>query len=235
MTPHGYAEDYGYRTTQPLHHYRPRSPVSIEDSESSRSLNAVPQAWRSEKVSDRVVALVKEELNEDVDDVLKQNLKTYLRKFREQERQLKNIEKTVVKQGDRVVAAIREGAHDRVHDPELRAIWKEMGWKLGVPAFEFVSTLHDYHAAEHNIAEKVEHFSRMLTTESSQEHQTLALRRAFNEAKKRAADTWALKYINITNLQPLVEIFDGDMSGYVSVWEANEILSLRPEGWRSVD
>ncbi|THV00763.1 hypothetical protein K435DRAFT_963848, partial [Dendrothele bispora CBS 962.96] len=153
------------------------------------------------------------------------------RKFREQERQLKNIEKTVVKQGDRVVAAIREGAHDRVHDPELRAIWKEMGWKLGVPAFEFVSTLHDYHAAEHNIAEKVEHFSRILTTESSQEHQTLALRRAFNEAKKRAADTWALKYINITNLQPLVEIFDGDMSGYVSVWEANEILSLRPEGW----
>jgi len=94
-----------------------------------------------------------------------------------------------------------------------------------------VSTLHDYYVAEHNITERVGHD---LITEFAGENQILALRKAFDEAKKRAAESWALKYINLVNLRPLVEVFDSDVSGYVSVWEANEVISLRPESWRSV-
>ncbi|KAK7443740.1 hypothetical protein VKT23_015522 [Stygiomarasmius scandens] len=233
---HGQYYSHGYRTT--TQHYEPQSqtrPYSPAASVNSVKGFSHGQPWPSRtsqpQISDRLVAVVREELSEDVDEGLSKNLRVYLRKFHEQERQLKNVERTVVKQGDRIVAVIREGAHDRVHDPELRAIWKEMGWKLGVPAVEFVSTLHDYYVAEHTITERVGH---ELITEFAGENQILALRKAFDEAKKRAAESWALKYINLVNLRPLVEVFDSDVSGYVSVWEANEVISLRPEGWSLV-
>ncbi|KAF5344487.1 hypothetical protein D9758_014131 [Tetrapyrgos nigripes] len=186
------------------------------------------------QVPDTLVAVIKEELNEDVDEGLKKNIKVYLRKFHEQERELKNIERTVIKQGNLVISALREGPHDRIHDPELRAIWKEMGWKLGVPAVEFVSTLHDFYMAEHRASEQVEVFSQEPIKGSTTEEQTQRLRKAFEDAKRRAAEKWTVNYITLVNFRPLMEVFDGDLSGYVSVWEANEVLSLRPVGWSLV-
>lgn len=45
-------------------------------------------------------------------------------------------------------------------------------------------------------------------------------------------ERWALKCINLLRLQPLVEAFDDDASGYVTVAEANGFFSCKPEGWR---
>ncbi|KAG7087297.1 hypothetical protein E1B28_013275 [Marasmius oreades] len=175
---------------------------------------------------------LKEELAKDVDAEVKQNQATFLRKLQEQQRQLLVIERTVVKQGDRVVREVHRGPHDRIHDEELRSIWKEMGWKLVVPAVEFVRTLHDYFISQHQDMQILDdHFNRPPEPGSTAEIEMAALSRALTAAKQRSEEKWALKCLHYTKLQPLTEAFDADSSAFVSVWEANQMLSLRPNGW----
>ena len=45
-------------------------------------------------------------------------------------------------------------------------------------------------------------------------------------------DIWALKYINISNAERILEAFDDDASGFVTVSEANHFTQSRPSGWR---
>ncbi|KAE9390394.1 hypothetical protein BT96DRAFT_865607 [Gymnopus androsaceus JB14] len=209
----------------------PAPPYEYED----RELHRAPVYELDVQVVEppqHVINDLKEELQIDVDADLKKNMKVFSRKLDEQRRQLKQIEDTVVRQGNRVVSAIREGPHDRIHDPELREIWKEMGWKLGVPAQEFVHTLHDYYVAQYSDSSFLDsHLNSPAAPGSTAEDQAVALREAFSAAKQRAAERWALKHINVTNIVPLMEVFDGDASGYVSVWEANQVASLRPNNW----
>jgi hypothetical protein len=49
--------------------------------------------------------------------------------------------------------------------------------------------------------------------------------------KKRDRDGWALAYISILRVQPLLEAFDDDATGWVSVNEANHFTSSRPKDW----
>lgn len=44
-------------------------------------------------------------------------------------------------------------------------------------------------------------------------------------------DEWALSYINIAHLQPIVEALDDDGSGFISVKEANAFARECPEDW----
>ncbi|KAF7364190.1 Protein kinase domain-containing protein [Mycena sanguinolenta] len=44
-------------------------------------------------------------------------------------------------------------------------------------------------------------------------------------------DRWALSYINVAHLQPILEAVDDDGSGFVSIAEANNFASKRPKGW----
>ncbi|KAG7087300.1 hypothetical protein E1B28_013278 [Marasmius oreades] len=182
--------------------------------------------------SDAEIKQLKEELAKDVDEELNQNQDVFLRKFQEQQRQLLVIELTVVKQGDRVVREVRSGPHDRIYHEELRSIWKEMGWKLVVPTVEFVRTLHDYFVSQHQDMQILDdHFNRPPEPGSTPENEMAALSRSLNAAKQRSEEKWALKSLHYTKLQPVAEAFDADYSGYVSVWEANQVLSLRPDGW----
>jgi hypothetical protein len=47
-------------------------------------------------------------------------------------------------------------------------------------------------------------------------------------------DSWALQYINVRLIQPLIEAIDDDGSSFVTVTELNEFTSCRPTGWRRV-
>ncbi|EEB98242.1 hypothetical protein MPER_02288, partial [Moniliophthora perniciosa FA553] len=74
------------------------------------------------------ISLLRKEIEEDIDEEVKTNLVVYLRKFNTQQRQLlAQLERTIVRQGDRVVQAVNEGPHDRIYDKELRQVWKDMG------------------------------------------------------------------------------------------------------------
>ena len=48
-------------------------------------------------------------------------------------------------------------------------------------------------------------------------------------------DQWALKYINVSHVQPVIEAIDEDGSGFISVKEANNFAISRPKDWRCVD
>ena len=45
---------------------------------------------------------------------------------------------------------------------------------------------------------------------------------------------WAVQCIDLMHLQSLMEAFDNDSSGYVSVQEVNRFTTSRPKGWRYV-
>lgn len=47
-------------------------------------------------------------------------------------------------------------------------------------------------------------------------------------------DDWAFEYINTKYLQPIMEAFDDDGSGYITYQEVNEFVEAMPEelNWR---
>ena len=51
-----------------------------------------------------------------------------------------------------------------------------------------------------------------------------------------AGDDWAFEFINAKYLQPIMEAFDDDGSGYVTYQEVNEFVDSRPAelSWRYV-
>ncbi len=51
-----------------------------------------------------------------------------------------------------------------------------------------------------------------------------------------ANDEWALKYLGLNRLCPLMEAFDDDASGYVTITEVNKLKDMRPSSltWRYV-
>lgn len=51
-----------------------------------------------------------------------------------------------------------------------------------------------------------------------------------------ALEDWALKYIDATWLQSIMEAFDDDASGYVTIVELNRFADAKPENlnWRYV-
>jgi hypothetical protein len=53
-----------------------------------------------------------------------------------------------------------------------------------------------------------------------------------SKSETKANDQWTLAYINIMHIQSLVEAFDDDGAGFVSVKEANMFTGSRPQDWR---
>jgi len=45
-------------------------------------------------------------------------------------------------------------------------------------------------------------------------------------------DAWAIKYIDVMWVQPILEAFDDDASGFITVAEVNHFTSSRPADWR---
>jgi hypothetical protein len=51
-------------------------------------------------------------------------------------------------------------------------------------------------------------------------------------ANKKADDLQALEYLNMRNIQPILEAFDDDGSGFVTIREVNQLANTKPRGWR---
>ncbi len=47
-------------------------------------------------------------------------------------------------------------------------------------------------------------------------------------------DAWAMKFIDVMWVQPIMEAFDDDASGFITVTEVNTFTSSRPREWRLV-
>jgi len=48
----------------------------------------------------------------------------------------------------------------------------------------------------------------------------------------KGPDSWAIGYINIGRARSILEAFDDDASGFVTVSEVNNLTRLRPRDWR---
>jgi hypothetical protein len=47
-------------------------------------------------------------------------------------------------------------------------------------------------------------------------------------------DAWAIKFIDVMWVRPILEAFDDDASGFITIAEVNTLTSSRPIEWRSV-
>jgi hypothetical protein len=47
-------------------------------------------------------------------------------------------------------------------------------------------------------------------------------------------NAWAIKFIEVARLQPILEAFDDDASGFITISEMNRFTSSRPSDWRLV-
>lgn len=54
------------------------------------------------------------------------------------------------------------------------------------------------------------------------------------EPRVAPKDQWALQYIGLHLLRPLIEAIDGDVSSFVTIDEVNEFTAARPADWRFV-
>ena len=50
----------------------------------------------------------------------------------------------------------------------------------------------------------------------------------------RDLNAWAIKFIDVTRLQLIMEAFDDDASGFITISEMNRFTSSRPRDWRLV-
>jgi len=51
------------------------------------------------------------------------------------------------------------------------------------------------------------------------------------KAPSAVDDKWALEYISVSRVQPILEAFDDDGTGFVSLREANVFTTSRPKDW----
>ncbi|KAF8518842.1 hypothetical protein BU17DRAFT_90643 [Hysterangium stoloniferum] len=155
-----------------------------------------------------------EDLYTSPEEAMEKNEKTFLSKLEIQQRQIEQLTHTVKREGDRIISAITSGPHDRIRDPDVYNIWKEMNWRGSVKARHFVMNLRDYFNEKWNVD-----YLDGTTSKADVGHE------------KGPDDQWALAYINTTRLQPISEAFDDDASGFITLSEVNTFTTSRPMGW----
>ncbi|KAF8178111.1 hypothetical protein K438DRAFT_1938825 [Mycena galopus ATCC 62051] len=156
---------------------------------------------------------LKDDLHTDPDTAMEQNMTKFAQKLEVQMRQITDeMNRIAERQGDRIISAVTGGPHEKILDPNVHNVWKDMGWRGSVKARHFVMALRDYFQDhKHKGADG-----------KPDEHALVVVDKA---------DEWALQYINVLRLQPISEAFDDDASGFVTVAEANAFTSARPLDW----
>ncbi|KAJ7291238.1 hypothetical protein C8J57DRAFT_1704891, partial [Mycena rebaudengoi] len=179
-----------------------------------------------------VVSDFKRDLAKDIDEILAENSRMFEQKFGAIELSLRDVKLTVVREGDRVVSEILAnldaGPHSRIIDRDLYNIWKEMGWKGSVKANHLVMAIHDYFAQKAGVALKQIHD---ITTKQGADAEKVRDIAEITKTTMPTEDMWALDYITLQHVQPLIEALDDDGSSFVSIYEINDFTTSRPEGW----
>ncbi|PPR01646.1 hypothetical protein CVT24_001622 [Panaeolus cyanescens] len=166
------------------------------------------------------------ELMEDIDEVFNRNMVLFEKKLDMHGKQMQEV---IQSESDHIINSLLAGAHDRIIDPDLQRIWKDMGWKGSVKARHFVLALHDYYADQLSqgsgspISPSHEKSPLMTSRPTPKRTQSIMM--------KRQDDKWALAYITAAYVQPILEAVDDDGTGFVSVKEVNTFVSEKPDGW----
>ncbi|TFK67035.1 hypothetical protein BDN72DRAFT_915436, partial [Pluteus cervinus] len=170
-----------------------------------------------EKVEDVVSArkALLKEWQEDVEEMFRKNMVVFERKL---SMQLVQLQDTIWTSSEYIIMSLRSGSDEKILDHDLKTIWKEMGWKGSVKARHLVLALYDY-------------FSDM-----TRSGQTSSNRLDFKESDGTSStpvidDQWALAYVNVTYVQPIMEAIDDNGTGFVSIKELNNFATSAPLSW----
>ncbi|KAG6915736.1 hypothetical protein DXG01_010066 [Tephrocybe rancida] len=168
------------------------------------------------------------EFSEDVERALEQNLLEFRGKL---DIQLREINIALARQGDRIIAFF-SGGHEHILDPNIRDIWKEMGWKSTVKARHFVLALRDFYLSELRVTRKEADQTSPSQVQTAQLPSPASTPESSDvSVSSVGSDTWATAYVNVSYLQAISEAIDDDGSGFVNIREVNDFTTLRPQGW----
>ncbi|KAK7685876.1 hypothetical protein QCA50_011223 [Cerrena zonata] len=145
---------------------------------------------------------LREILQQKVDIVIKNNTQTFEREFALCQSKMGEI-----------LAAVKGGPHEMIKDKELQKLWEDMKWRWNVKSKTFVMTLR-------------EHFQDQLL---GMKLRAKATHLEGDEEEHDVLDRWAYSYISLAWLQPLLDAFDHDGSGYVTVMEINRFTDEKPD------
>ncbi|KAF7352955.1 hypothetical protein MVEN_01262900 [Mycena venus] len=104
-----------------------------------------------DKLLAKIGKVVKEEINsqikyavrENVDDVIKSNFARFSLKV---ETAMNEIKDQVQRSTETILTRLDSGPHDLIEDEDVKAVWKDMNWRLSCKARHFVDAVHHHFA-----------------------------------------------------------------------------------------
>ncbi|TCD61202.1 hypothetical protein EIP91_008790 [Steccherinum ochraceum] len=178
---------------------------------------------------------LRRDLTKDLGRILEENRSTFEHKFDAQQVQIERVRDTVVKEGDRIINTMLSGPHERIVNRDIYSVWKENHWKTSVKAHHLVMALHDYLAQQRVItqSEALDHIRNVVKPENrdSDARKVDEVAEIANVSYTKAKDRWALEYIGVHLVRPLIEVIDEDFSSFVTISEINAFTSARPADW----
>ncbi|KAF7326353.1 Protein kinase domain-containing protein [Mycena venus] len=170
-----------------------------------------------------VKRLMNKELSQDLNEAFKRNAEQFERKLDVQSEQLADTISHGLGQTEKhIISAMRTHA-EKIHDLDLRTLWGNQDWKGSVKARHFVLLLHDYFMEMFNNAR-----SAAGSVGGSAPVSPVASGPALpTDTKPLQDESWALAYINVTYVQPILEAVDDDGTGFISIKEVNYFAGSR--------
>ena len=115
------------------------------------------------------------------------------------------------------------------------------GWRGSIKARNFVIAVRDYFHEKFDETRDLDAVDRFGSPSPALSEAgsditkdfNLSLTSAFaeNSIRGRASDQWAFPYISSLRVQSVLEAFDIDTSGFISIKEVNIFSSTRPPNW----
>ncbi|KAI4527948.1 hypothetical protein K525DRAFT_282684 [Schizophyllum commune Loenen D] len=196
---------------------------------------------------------LKRELQESLGESLERNLTQFIGKLRALRDEvigaIQNVEVSIHREGDRVIADLTKGPHERILDQDIHELWREMHWRYSVKAHHFTFALRDHLIEKYHGMHGKGHVHRPRSDDAATEptkfdgevphantptSDTDGDRRARSTENRDAdydAERWAVEAFTMLTVQPITESLDDDGTGFITTQEANEFASSRPEGW----
>ncbi|PBK80162.1 hypothetical protein ARMGADRAFT_1098688 [Armillaria gallica] len=183
----------------------------IKGSENNNRDRGALQAEEDQKL----VSLVQSEICQDLQNLVKTNETAFIQKFEAQKKSLINtLRENVDRLGDQVITA---------------------HWRGSAKACDLVLALRDYYNSCNQSAldqqKQLMQETVSPTTAAENDSEASHISEAIVPIVQPTNDQWALHYINLIWIQPLMEAFDDDASGFVTINEANALCAGRPENW----
>ncbi|KAI0352468.1 hypothetical protein OH77DRAFT_1513244 [Trametes cingulata] len=153
----------------------------------------------------------------------------------------------------------RARPYERIQHPDIKKLWKEMGWRGSVDSRSFVLNLYDFFIDLERASRTPERTKKSFAEgrlESPEGGGMLSPPVPVDSAAARAPaptpsdagseehdefkgcttpeaaanDAWCLNYFTYSTLSTFIEVIDEDMNGLIRISEVNAFTSAKPEG-----